>query len=46
MQRISVVGNTGSGKTTVAAAVAAQLGLPLLEFDGVFHQPDWQPLLT
>jgi adenylate kinase family enzyme len=44
MQRISVVGNTGSGKTVVARAFAAELGLPHLELDGVFHQPDWQPL--
>ena len=41
MQRISVVGNSGSGKTTVAQAIAAELGLPYLELDGVFHQPDW-----
>jgi adenylate kinase family enzyme len=46
MQRISVVGNTGSGKTTVARAIAVELGLPHLELDGVFHQPDWQPLAT
>jgi adenylate kinase family enzyme len=44
MQRISVVGNSGSGKTTVAQAIAAELSLPYLELDGVFHQPDWQPL--
>jgi len=44
MQRISVVGNSGSGKTTVARAIAAALGVPHLELDAVFHQPDWQPL--
>jgi adenylate kinase family enzyme len=44
MQRISVVGNSGSGKTTVAQAIAAELSLPYLELDSVFHQPDWQPL--
>jgi adenylate kinase family enzyme len=44
MQRISVVGNSGSGKTTVAQAIAAELSLPCLELDGVFHQPDWRPL--
>ena len=44
MQRISVVGNSGSGKTTVAQAIAAELSLPYLELDAVFHQPDWQPL--
>lgn len=43
MQRISVVGNSGSGKTTVARAIAEALGVPHLELDSVFHQPDWQP---
>jgi adenylate kinase family enzyme len=46
VQRISVVGNTGSGKTTAALAIAEALGVPHLELDGVFHQPDWQPLET
>jgi adenylate kinase family enzyme len=46
MQRISVVGNSGSGKTTVARAIAGALGVPHLELDAVFHQPDWQPLDT
>ena len=46
VQRISVVGNTGSGKTTVAGAIAGALGVPHLELDSVFHQPDWQPLET
>jgi adenylate kinase family enzyme len=46
MLRISVVGNSGSGKTTIASAIAATLGVPHLELDAVFHQPDWQPLDT
>ncbi len=44
MRRISVVGNSGSGKTTVATAIAGALGVPHLELDAVFHQPNWQPL--
>lgn len=40
------MGNSGSGKTTVARAIAAALGVPHLELDSVFHQPDWQPLAT
>jgi adenylate kinase family enzyme len=44
MRRISVVGCSGSGKTTFAAALAAALGVPHLELDSVFHQPGWQPL--
>jgi adenylate kinase family enzyme len=46
VRRISVVGNSGSGKTTIARGVAAALGVPHLELDAVFHQPGWQPLET
>jgi len=46
VQWISVVGNSGSGKTTIARRLAAGLGIPHLELDAVFHQPDWQPLAT
>jgi adenylate kinase family enzyme len=44
VRRVSVVGNSGSGKTTVAAAIARALSVPHLELDAVFHQPNWQPL--
>jgi adenylate kinase family enzyme len=44
MRRISVVGNSGSGKTTMATRLASSLGIPRLELDSVFHQADWQPL--
>jgi adenylate kinase family enzyme len=39
-----VIGNSGSGKTTIAAALAARLGVPHVELDAIFHQPGWQPL--
>jgi adenylate kinase family enzyme len=39
-----VVGNSGSGKSTVAAALALALGVPHLELDAVFHQAGWVPL--
>jgi adenylate kinase family enzyme len=42
--RISVVGNSGSGKTTIARKLAAALDAPHLELDAVFHQPGWVPL--
>ena len=42
--RISIIGCSGSGKTTLARRAAEILGLPRLELDGVFHQPDWTPL--
>ncbi|MGI9667800.1 MAG: hypothetical protein ACR2N2_12025 [Acidimicrobiia bacterium] len=44
MRRISVVGSSGVGKSTTAATLSNALGLPHLELDGVFHQPNWQPL--
>lgn len=44
VQRISVVGNSGSGKTTFARELARILGVPHLELDSVFHQPGWEPL--
>lgn len=42
--RISVVGNSGSGKTSLARAIADALGVPYLELDGIYHQPGWTPL--
>lgn len=44
MRRVSVVGNTGSGKSTVAWALAARLDVPWVELDAIYHQPGWQPL--
>jgi adenylate kinase family enzyme len=44
MNRISVVGCTGSGKTTMARSLAESFDIPHLEFDSVYHQPDWTPL--
>lgn len=44
MQRVWVVGNSGSGKTTVAGALAGRLRVPHVELDSVYHQADWQPL--
>ena len=44
MQRVSVVGTSGAGKTTFARALAARLAVPHIELDAIFHQPDWTPL--
>jgi adenylate kinase family enzyme len=42
MQRISVIGTTGSGKTTVARRTAEALGVPHIELDALHWEPDWE----
>lgn len=41
MRRVSVIGNSGSGKTFVAGVISDRFGLPHLEMDAVYHQPGW-----
>ncbi|MFT4262487.1 MAG: AAA family ATPase [Nocardioides sp.] len=41
MRRVSVVGCSGSGKTTFAARLAATLGVPHVEMDALHWGPDW-----
>lgn len=43
MNRIVVIGTTGSGKTTLARALSAALGIPRAEQDAFFHEAHWQP---
>jgi adenylate kinase family enzyme len=40
-RRVSVIGTTASGKSTLAAALAVRLGVPHIELDGVEHGPNW-----
>jgi adenylate kinase family enzyme len=42
LRHIVVTGTTGSGKTTLARAAAAALGVPHAEQDAWNHLPDWQ----
>lgn len=41
MRRVSVVGSSGSGKTTVGRALAEILEVPFTELDSVHHLADW-----
>ncbi|CAG0943910.1 partial gluconokinase, partial [Anaerolineae bacterium] len=41
MKRISVVGVTGSGKTTFARQLAQRLGYPHIEMDALHWEPNW-----
>src|SRR5947207_10692786 len=41
MRRVVVVGISGSGKTTVAANLAARLRVPHIEMDALHHGPNW-----
>jgi adenylate kinase family enzyme len=44
VRRISVVGTSGAGKSTVGRQLARDLGVPFLELDSIYHQPGWVPL--
>lgn len=41
MRRVSVAGISGSGKSTVARALAERLGVPYVELDALNHGPSW-----
>jgi len=41
LQRIVVIGTTGSGKTTVGRAIAQRLGIPHVELDALNWGPFW-----
>ena len=43
-QRISVVGTTGSGKTSTASLLARRLGMPHVELDALHWGPEWTPV--
>lgn len=45
-RRISVVGCSGAGKTTLSRHLAQHLGYRHIELDALYHQPGWQPLAT
>ncbi|MDG2111240.1 MAG: adenylate kinase [Actinomycetota bacterium] len=43
MERVVIVGCPGSGKTTLAAAIAEHIGGDHIELGALFHGPEWTP---
>jgi adenylate kinase family enzyme len=43
-RRVLVAGTAGVGKTTTARRIAAAIGAPHTELDGLYHGPDWTVL--
>jgi adenylate kinase family enzyme len=43
MQRILVMGSSGSGKSTFARRLSAATGIPVVSLDALFWQPGWKP---
>jgi adenylate kinase family enzyme len=41
MQRVTVTGVTGAGKTTLANALAKRMNCPVYDLDGFFWLPNW-----
>lgn len=44
VQRVSVVGNAGSGMTVLAKRLSALLEVPHIELDAIHHLPGWTPI--
>jgi adenylate kinase family enzyme len=40
-RRIAIIGNTSSGKSTLAADLAERLDVPHIELDALYWEPNW-----
>lgn len=43
MKRVLIIGSGGAGKSTIATAVAARLGLPVIHLDALYWRAGWNP---
>lgn len=43
-QRVAVVGNSGSGKSSLSKEIAARLDCDHIELDSIHHLPGWIPI--
>jgi len=41
IERVNVIGTSGSGKSTFGRQLATRLGVPFVEMDAVYWGPDW-----
>ena len=41
-KRIVVIGTTSSGKSTLAEEISAKFGIPFVELDALFWEPNWR----
>ena len=40
--RISIIGGSGTGKTTLATNLGTELNLPIYHIDGIHHLKNWE----
>ena len=42
VNRISIIGGSGTGKTTLSNNLGKQLNIPVYHIDGIHHLPNWE----